>query len=289
MKTHIFLKTLMMTVTFVMAFYPKVWADDCEEGYVRGFYTGNCIPASGGCGTNCNYTVDSQGNAKIYGTGEIRAYFDNEDFVNVTIEDGITGAGYAVFDNGYISLRGHPIQSISLPESFTMMNSRFNGRGDYYGGRLASIILPENIQLPNTYGIGNSVSSAIKVYCSANNVDCAKIEDSRRYEYIKDGDNYVIYHNGEIVEIFGSKDDFKNNIFLEGSYTKKDENGKPIAQYDGRGNVLASYTYNSDGSVSTYDKNGKLIAIQGKRIYTIDEATALVSKNGKNTFSIRYR
>lgn len=45
----------------------------------------------------------------------------------------------------------------------------------------------------------------------------------------------------------------------------------------------------ADGSVYQYDKEGKLIAITGKRIYTVEEATALVRPKGKNTFSIRYR
>ena len=37
-----------------------------------------------------------------------------------------------------------------------------------------------------------------------------------------------------------------------------------------------------------YDANGKLIGLKGKRIFTIDEATALV-QNNKNTFTLKYR
>ncbi len=67
-----------------------------------------------------------------------------------------------------------------------------------------------------------------------------------------------------------------------------DRKGHVIATYDGKGNLLQSFVYGADNSVSIYDKSGKLIGLQGKRILSVDEATALV-KDNKNTFKLRYR
>ena len=67
-----------------------------------------------------------------------------------------------------------------------------------------------------------------------------------------------------------------------------DKNGKMMATYSQSGVLMAQYNYGADGSVSIYDANGKLIGLQGKRILTVEEATALV-KNNKNTFKLKYR
>ena len=67
-----------------------------------------------------------------------------------------------------------------------------------------------------------------------------------------------------------------------------DGKGNLIAQYDKNGNLLKSFVYGADKSVAIYGSDGKLIGIQGKRILTVDEATALV-KDNKNTFKLKYR
>ncbi len=67
-----------------------------------------------------------------------------------------------------------------------------------------------------------------------------------------------------------------------------DEKGNIIGKYDGKGNMLQSFVYGTDGSIAIYDANGKLIGLQGKRILTVEEASVLV-KDNKNTFKLKYR
>ena len=163
---------------------------------------------------------------------------------------------------------------------------------------LKMVIMPENltsVYYDRNNDFGNQLfegSGIEKIYCTAAQMTgaCSKLAaDYNVQKYEQDGDYYIVYDSEDnISAIFDSSSDFQHNRVSDGSYTKKDENGKPIAQYDGRGNIITSYTYSNDGSISIRDKNGKLIGIHGKRILTVEEASALV-KDNKNTFSIRYR
>ncbi len=163
---------------------------------------------------------------------------------------------------------------------------------------LKTVIMPENLtsvyyDRNNDFNNHLFIRSGIeKIYCTASQMTgaCSKLAaDYNVQKYAQDGNYYIVYDNEDnISAIFDSSSDFQHNKVSDGSYTKKDENEKPIAQYDGRGNVIAAYSYNNDGSVSIYDANGKLIGLQGKRILTVDEASALV-KDNKNTFTLKYR
>ena len=76
----------------------------------------------------------------------------------------------------------------------------------------------------------------------------------------------------------------------DGSISYYDDNAHMIEKgvYDAQGNLLKQYLYNTDGSTSVYDASGKLIGLKGKRILSVEEASALV-KGDKNTFKLKYR
>ncbi len=156
-----------------------------------------------------------------------------------------------------------------------------------------TVVIPPNATLTGYMGgIGY-----ITTYCTSEQISTCG-NNSVLYE--KKGNLYYVYDNeGNISEIYGGYENFNKNVLKapderdtynindDGSVSIMDSKGTMIAQYSADGGLLKQYDYNSDGSVSIYDANGKLISLKGKRIFTVEEATALVS--GKNTFSIRYR
>lgn len=211
----------------------------------------------------------------------------------IVIKEGISSIGQGAFN----VQRG--VQSVDMSEAKDLTTIERAAFANIPS--LKTVIMPENLTSVYYYpNDGNNLfirSGVEKIYCIASqmgeNGACSRLATNYNVQkYERDGDYYIVYDSEDnISAIFDSSSDFQHNKVLEGTYTKKDEDGNPIAQYDGRGNIFASYAYNNDGSVSIRDGNGKLIGLQGKRIFTIDEATALVSGNGRNsnTFIIRYR
>ena len=294
----------------------------CEEGYIVGVKTGNCIKASDSCGTNCTYTIDDKGNLNITGTGSVKdsAFQGNKDIISANIGYGITSLGRSSFDGtsnmtsvnipnsvtgyGLFVFQGSSVNTIKIPPTSgidlsIVMNSPnihnlilpeglsyLGGPGVIGSSGISNFVIPDSVKSSN--GTYNSTNKQ-NIYCTAvqisNNI-CSN--NVTRYEKDPQG-NYITYNSdGTIQKIFGGWDDFNDMKIISGIYEQKDENGKTIAKYKGNGSLLSKYSYKDDGSTFIYDANGKLIGIHGKRILTIDEATSLVNGN-KNTFSIRYR
>ena len=108
-----------------------------------------------------------------------------------------------------------------------------------------------------------------------------------RYETASDG-TYIVYQGAsdEIKGAYLNLDDIIADKPVE-SYVMKDGKDRITTKYDGRGNILENYAYDTGGNlIRILDKNGK--QLWGKRIYTVDEATRVVKPQG-NTFSIKYR
>ena len=246
----------------------------CPEGKIRGINTGNCIAASGTCGNDCRYTINEQGHLNIEGTGTINnALNGNRDFTSINIEPGITGISSLAFNNTLLD------PSTGGPLGVNMYYAKHN--------ELMNVVIPETVtSLP--YNWGGWYSGYIPVYCTGAQIsnEICNGKDVMRYE--KENDDYIVYNkDGTICGIYGDYSSILDNKLVAEHYVR-DENGNITGKYDSMRNLLSSYIYDQDGSVSIYDKNGKLVGVQGKRILTVDEATALANGD-KNTFTIRYR
>ena len=155
----------------------------------------------------------------------------------------------------------------------------------FEGVYMQKLVLPPMVTTIGGYALSNT--PARNIYCTGHQIETG-ICSSQSQHYELDDGMYVVYNSdGTINSIYES-----NVALLQGrvadSYTKKDINGNPVAVYDGQGNIQQSYIYNDDGSVKIFNAHGKLIGLQGKRILSVDEASALV-KDNKNTFKLKYR
>ena len=257
------------------------------------------------CGTNCTLTLNTETkHAVVSGTGPMNYTHSGGGshnhmewasyatfFKTVEINEGITSVGDGSFE-------GTSVEHINIPSTVTSI-----GTSALNNTKLQNLIIPDSVTSIGTWALNNTP-----------NLQWLVIPDTSRMT------DKSISINAPVTNIFcsGGGDTSKcDEILRQGgkniqsvsrpSY-KKDENGKIIEryEYDETGQLSATYVYdingkkylltsdgklslkNSDGSISLYNKNGKLIGIQGKRILTVDEASALV-KGNKNTFSIRYR
>ena len=123
---------------------------------------------------------------------------------------------------------------------------------------------------------GGSIIDNLAIICKGDVALCAKSMDNALRPLINNNRN------------LNMSDEAGNYVsFNENGFSVLDSTDKIKASYDKSGNLLLRYEHGLDKSVKIYDKNGKLVDIRGKRIFTVEEATALVS--GKNTFTIRYR
>ena len=271
------------------------------------------------CGENCIARIDSSGKMTIKGNGAMNDYNRStnmipwinqmENIKSLEIQEGITKVG------SYICDRCTQLKNVFIPNSATSI-----GDWPFSISKLENITIPPNITSIG-YGFLSDISTLktitfegniptiqngmlwnltpgnVVIYYNQNNQSAEKLEEIMTransngtpktgytlQEYIKDneGNKNLLDDNGRIFKTI----DINGNLLKTYAY---DEQGRLIKALNAEGTTIYSYIYNPDGSVLTYDSNGKLIGIQGKRILTVDEASALV-KNNKNTFSIRYR
>ncbi len=234
------------------------------------------------CGSNCDWVIYNDGTMVVSGTGPMHEYvhdYNQRPWINylqniqsVEIQEGITTVGWNAFYNTaitsatladsveYLSAGSfrNPLQELIIGENSKLNKTKTTG-GETYGGIM---------------GIDNLIISCkgdIEKCQTKQNLftDIGISTDFRFYEEKDDNGNVVLKYES-------------------GGYKTYDSQGNITGKYDLSGNILEQYIKNPDGSILTYDTNGKLIGIQGKRILTVDEASALV-KGNKNTFSIRYR
>ena len=109
------------------------------------------IVASGNCGTNVTWTLDTEGTLTISGSGEMNGYSSGSsskpgykyrsEVVKLVVEEGVTGIGKYAFYS-YTSLK-----EVSLPETLKSI-----GNHAFYGTAL------ERIEIPNSVTtMGNNV------------------------------------------------------------------------------------------------------------------------------------
>ena len=289
MKTNrILFYSLVMGLT--LGFWGEAKADsDCQNGEQ------NCWQ----CGENCTARFDAATHTMtVSGTGTMNNYTDRgtpwdgvlQQIQKVEIKEGITSVGGQSFHYAY------GLNSILLPSTLTSIGGAAFARL-WNGNQLDGLVIPENV---TEWGGSAFYYSKGNIYCPISQISNCQAQYHQgtfsSYEH-KDGLYYVYDSNGNVDEIYDNYQNFSDSVKKDVSerLSQKDEN-ENIVTYDENGRIVAQYSntsgltkyaYNSDGSISIYDKNGKLIGLKGKRILTVDEASSLVS--GKNTFTLRYR
>lgn len=249
---------------------------------------------SGECGQGCAYTIDDEGNLKITGdgTGMIRegAFRGKRNFKNVDIQ-GISSVGWLSFydagsGGGTVKMDGS-VSSISGPfwgnakfSTIDIDSTNFSTDCRDFNLNNITLIIPPNEKkftaTAFTDSGGGSIINNLTIICKGDVALCAKSMDNALRPLI---------NNNKTLNM---SDEAGNYVsFNEKGFSVLDSTDKIKASYDKSGNLLLRYEHDLDKSVKIYDKNGKLVDIRGKRIFTVEEATALVS--GKNTFAIRYR
>ena len=265
------------------------------------------------CGDDCTARLDSNGKMTVYGSGNMYnyGYHDSsaeerklygasfvshapwqdrwEQIKSVEIS-GVTTVGQASF-LGFKNLK-----SVNIGDSVTSI-----GIWPFEDCNLVNVYIPPTVETIGTFAF-NMNDNLEHVFLPQN----TKLVGTHTNEemsiigrYKQEGDSIYLYdRNGNVKGIFASQSDLKDAILENGqarieygednSFTVYNKNGEITGKWDSHGDVIARYVKGSDGSVSIYDKFGKLVGIQGKRILSVDEASALV-KNNKNTFTLKYR
>ena len=180
----------------------------------------------------------------------------------LVIPDSVTTIGDWAFDRTYA------LKTLVIPDSVTKL-----GYAAFYSAGIQNLTIPDTLALDD--------------------IRPSNVQDARPW-------TYTTFGNVQNVTCAGAGDTSKCDALLSSvgknihSVSKPnyqlDENGKIVGryEYDENGNLKKLTQQKNDGSLYSYDANGKLIGIQGKKIFSVDEAAALV-KNNKNTFSIKYR
>ena len=148
-----------LTSLLTTGYISESWAEDCPAGKVRGVSSGNCIDATGNCGENCTYTINSNGLMTISGSGEmtdydliwdddyVPSYKDSQgnlapgykyerDLKEVVFAPGsnITTIGQGFLDSSYIT-------GITIPDSVTSI-----GVNGLYTNSLESLVIPATVE-----------------------------------------------------------------------------------------------------------------------------------------------
>ncbi len=261
------------------------------------------------CGNDCYWTVYSDGTLDITGSGRMK---DLNPYVVWNAESYVKNPGDRYVTTQPWGEYFKQISKINISDDITYIanraffgmnnkevnfgeNSKLQSMGSFaFAGTPAdSLIMPKLIsQLPD-----NNWINARQRYCTlAQKSMCGK----NALIYEKKGELYFITdQEGNLKQVYEEYQNFADNVKKpaeerdyyksddKGNITLYDHTGKILGKYNLNGNLLEKYSYSEDGSISVYDLNGKLIGLLGKRILSVDEATALVS--GKNTFKLKYR
>ena len=224
------------------------------------------------------------------------AFFDTPRLDSITIPYSVTSIGdYAFKDSalesinipeGVTSIGDYAFSSTFALESITIPNS-VTSIGDYVfkDSALTSITLSEGVT-----SIGEGAFSrayfltSINIPDSVTSIGDLAFKDSTNLTDITIPDTAAL---GE--SLFNGLDLSKVTLHCAGVLEQCQENMRNAGYEVGTYNMVqAPYSKKqADGSRAYYDANGNLIALKGKRIYTLDEANKITG--AKNRVSIKYR
>lgn len=247
--------------------------------------------------------------------------FTYSNITSVDLPDSVQSIGAFALDSCY------SLTNISIPDSVTTIGEKAFGWTPYYGKRMDNLFIPESVTsilsdafydapINTVYcaeSTGCPTASNIKIYTKDKN----GIYKTEGLYYASPDDMIAKLSCGANDTGDGPSDlcktkaeEYKNqkaesmaggalcatkagclkllSMAQNGTYCTTIASCKAYGDENGISFSNQDKTKNADGSYTLYDENGNIIGFQGKRIYTINEATLLTKPQG-NTFKIRYR
>jgi len=254
---------------------------------------GNCGPRSGS-GTdespyvfadNCKYKIEN-GVLTITGSGQMGSmcmnggcmpWKDERGSVSkIVIEEGISSIGSGAFAS-FLYLK-----DVEIPKTVQELGDRAFAYAGSRSGGVNQLIIPDGVEtLPDYFG------PAVKKLVIPDSVTTFRNCSEFSYGSISPSDITISAENLEKYLNAGGK--FASNFVVN---CTSGDCMTLLAKWDEDHNT--NYSANAqislksaDGSTSIY-KNGQLIGLKGKRIYTVQEAEMLAKPKG-NKFIIRYK
>ncbi|MBR2300172.1 MAG: leucine-rich repeat protein [Alphaproteobacteria bacterium] len=240
--------------------------------------------------------------------------FNENNLTSVVIPDSVTSIGnYAFYDNNLISVvipdsvtsiedyafSMNNLTSIVIPDSVTSI-----GEYAFFNNNLTSVTIPDSVTSIEDYAFGfnyltsvvipdsvTSIGEGAFLLSQANDLVCSA-ENLQRYldasgKFAYSGDINLTCTTGDCLAKLQAWDESNDTNYVARAVIQITNADGSISSYK-NGIFQSRIAQGTDGSTYAYDENGNLIAIKGKRIYTIDEATKLSKKTG-NTFRLRYK
>jgi len=237
---------------FVLLISQNVYArTPCDDGEI------NCWE----CGEDCTARFDpSTKTFNVAGTGPMANLATAGQAANVPWYAIRGSVEHITFDGSISSLSMYafydmPVKNVTIPSSVSSLEF-----GAFYKSGLESVIIPDSVT-----SIGNYVFSL------NSQLTTVVVNDKLKF-----GVNLPFSLNNENLK-----------IYCTGDLQTCQENVGPYAD-----KVIKATKKQINGVTYVYDANGKLCAKSGtrknKRIYTLEEATAVSKKTG-NRFMIRYK
>ena len=234
---------------------PYVFADNCKYKIENGVLT---ITGSGNMGSMCH-----NASCSVWGS-------ENDTISKIVIEEGITSIG----SNAFVAFS--KLRDIEIPKTVQTIEDRIF---TYINQQIDSLIIPDGVEtLPNYFmppvknlTIPDSVTTFSHTCCRSARADNITISAVNLEKYLAAGGTLgtnlaVNCTSGDCMTLLDRWDQ---------------EHG---THYSANAQISLK---SADGSTSIY-KNGQLIGLKGKRIYTVQEAEMLAKPTG-NKFIIRYK
>ena len=229
-------------------------------------------------------TLDtSTGHAVVEGTGEMEgdggSMANNynawgiykSSFKSVEIKEGITSVGAGAFE-------GTAIESVSIPDTVTKIES-----AAFHSTTLSKLVIPDSVTYIGRWAFDYSDKLQELTFPDSLTVDRAA------FNYISP--RFICSGGGDTAKCDAVLAKTNGNLHSESRPSYKIENGNIVEryQYDEEGNLVSYTKSNADGSVYTYDADGNVKSIRGKKIYTVEEAEAVTAHGDRFHVSLTYK
>ncbi len=300
-------KNIFLGFVFLMVLCIKTFAYDeidCPSDAPKGSSCWKCSNNSADC-----IATYFDGKLSINGSGPMKDYS-----YNVIGQILVTNAPWETEIPNIKSVEVKGVSTIGSSAfsgltSMTEMNidssvSAIMGGGINSCTALETLYIPDSVKSIGSYGLASNYNHIKELFVPFGlgiNGYTYYGSSANIFRYKNNGDMYYVYDSqGNISAIYKDYDSFRKNISeikekrdtfeidSKGNIKLFDKNGHYLGKYSPEGQIIEQCVYGDDGSVSIYDASGKLIGLQGKRILTVEEASALV-KDNKNTFTLKYR